>query len=375
MTGVSQSDYIFTLELIVEAAANPEAWSKVLRQLAKLTDCVAGGITVENPYTGTGTPIVYFGFDPDHVTKTFSHYLPMNPLFKIAPKMKTGYVVANGDVMPTKDFIRTEFYDGWARPQGLCSPLTLVLDHGDTYYCPLTLVRPDGTGEASDSDRKLLSRLAPHLSRALRTHRHLEAANARLSAAEAVIDSMPVAVYLLDRAGRLIYANAAGGKLLAEGQELTCRSGGLEAFNSVTLNRAILKVLSGDLEGGSEITLNRPDRAPLLVTVMPVAGSNPFQGQVSETAHCAVLVTDPDMRRLTNVDAMARLFHLTPAETRILKIIVSGASLTTAAGQLGVSLNTARTHLKHIFYKTQTNRQSDLIQMAVNSNFQLKRHV
>jgi hypothetical protein len=48
--GISEADYIASLDLIQEAALEPAAWMKVLRQLARLTDCVAGGLTVDNPH-------------------------------------------------------------------------------------------------------------------------------------------------------------------------------------------------------------------------------------------------------------------------------------------------------------------------------------
>src|ERR1700686_510632 len=65
--GVSEAEYLASLDLIHEAALKPTAWGKVLRQLAKLTNCTAGGLTVENPQTGEGAPLVYFGFDENHV--------------------------------------------------------------------------------------------------------------------------------------------------------------------------------------------------------------------------------------------------------------------------------------------------------------------
>ena len=128
------------------AAVRPEGWKEVLHYLAEVTGCVAGGITVEDAHTRTGEPLVYFGFDPDHVRRTFDYYLPINPLFGIAERMKPGFVVTNGDVIDERAFRRTEFFNGWARPQDLCCPTTVVLSRKSGKYCPLTLVRPVGKG-------------------------------------------------------------------------------------------------------------------------------------------------------------------------------------------------------------------------------------
>jgi DNA-binding CsgD family transcriptional regulator len=48
------------------------------------------------------------------------------------------------------------------------------------------------------------------------------------------------------------------------------------------------------------------------------------------------------------VGALARNFALTAAETRLLKQLASNATLSQAARTLGISLETARTHLAHI---------------------------
>jgi DNA-binding CsgD family transcriptional regulator len=366
----SEADYLALLDLIQEAALEPAAWEKVLRQLARLTHCIAGGLTLENPHTGKGAPIVYFGFDVNHVEKTFAYYLPMNPLFKIAPQMKPGFIVTNGDVVPTYEFQRTEFYNGWARPQNLCSPLTLVLYREHSVYCPLTLVRPDGTGEASDHDRALLKRLAPHLIRAMRVSMQLESVRSRHFAMEATLARIAVAVLLLDRHMRVVFANPAGEELLASGTALTTVSGALAARASRSnqqLQKAILEVVGQKLAAGAEISIERERRRPLLATVLPIAPKNPFMLFLEDVACCAVFVSDPDSLQASRSSAFARIYGLTPAETRLLDSILSGAGLAQAAEEIGISLTTARTHLTHIFSKTGTGRQGELINLVMTS--------
>lgn len=54
-------------------------------------------------------------------------------------------------------------------------------------------------------------------------------------------------------------------------------------------------------------------------------------------------------------------FHLTPAETRLARIIARGEPLERAAQSLGIKLPTARTQLAAIFAKTNTRRQPQLV--------------
>jgi DNA-binding CsgD family transcriptional regulator len=58
---------------------------------------------------------------------------------------------------------------------------------------------------------------------------------------------------------------------------------------------------------------------------------------------------------------------MTPAEARLTTLIVSGHSLLAAATELHITKNTARTHMKRIYVKTETHRQVDLVRLLANS--------
>ena len=60
---------------------------------------------------------------------------------------------------------------------------------------------------------------------------------------------------------------------------------------------------------------------------------------------------------------------LTPAEARVLIAIADGASLAEASASLGISKNTVRSHLQHIFIKTGVTRKSELVILASKLSF------
>jgi DNA-binding CsgD family transcriptional regulator len=358
------------LERVYAAATEQGGWNVLLRRLAALTDCVAAGITIEDPTTRKGIPITYFGFDAGHVEKTFDHYLPANPLFAIAPSMTTGFIVANGDVIAPEAFVMTDFYNGWARPQGIGSPLTLVLDHGDAFYCPLTLVRPDGKGEASSADRRLLRTLSPHLTRAMKVHRKLENADARLMADDALFENAGLAVFLLDALGHVSFCNRKAEQLLRDGAVLTARGATLRASNAGDdrrLQNALARALARPAPSGAELTIAGGGQRVLSVSVTPMPPSTTARFHVGARPICAVVVGDPDTRLRSTVDRMAQVHRLTPAETRVLHIVLTGLGAGEAADNLGVSVETARTHLKRILSKTGTTRQAELMRLFMDA--------
>lgn len=58
-------------------------------------------------------------------------------------------------------------------------------------------------------------------------------------------------------------------------------------------------------------------------------------------------------------------YDLTPHETRLLKLLTEGYNYTTAAEKLGVSYNTIKFHVRHIFEKLQVNSKSEAVVKAM----------
>ena len=63
-------------------------------------------------------------------------------------------------------------------------------------------------------------------------------------------------------------------------------------------------------------------------------------------------------------DATTAAYDLTPAETRVLAGLLAGRTLAETAVALGIAASTAKTHLDHIFAKTDVTRQADLMRLA-----------
>jgi DNA-binding CsgD family transcriptional regulator len=62
---------------------------------------------------------------------------------------------------------------------------------------------------------------------------------------------------------------------------------------------------------------------------------------------------------------LAKTFRLTPAEAKLAGVIARGASPEIAAAELKISRETARNHLKSVFAKTDTHRQSELVALLL----------
>jgi DNA-binding CsgD family transcriptional regulator len=85
-----------------------------------------------------------------------------------------------------------------------------------------------------------------------------------------------------------------------------------------------------------------------------------------------VLISDPHMPRKPSTSMLRQLHGLTYAEADVLARMTVGSRLDEIAKELGISVQTVRTHLKAIFTKTGTSRQAELVRHAVLSGVLLQ---
>ena len=64
---------------------------------------------------------------------------------------------------------------------------------------------------------------------------------------------------------------------------------------------------------------------------------------------------------------LRQLFEFTPAEAALALLLANGLTLDEASDELGITRNTAKSHLSSIFSKTGVTRQPKLVQLILKS--------
>jgi DNA-binding CsgD family transcriptional regulator len=179
---------------------------------------------------------------------------------------------------------------------------------------------------------------------------------------EAVLNALAAGVVLTERDAQVVYMNAAARHHIRTGRALRLVNNRFSPTDPVAA-RALALALSRVLDkSGAPQTLAFPDRdgAGVLATIFPLEtesdGDQPFA-----TATAAIFIQDPAVTPLFPGEAFAKLYGLTPAESRVIQAMRPGMPLHQVAHVLGIGLETVKTHLRHIFEKTDTTRQADIV--------------
>lgn len=78
-----------------------------------------------------------------------------------------------------------------------------------------------------------------------------------------------------------------------------------------------------------------------------------------------IVIVDPELEAVPELDALRRLYGLTKTEAEVAIRTVDGKGVVPIADELAMSLATVRTHLQHVFDKTDTHRQAELVRLLL----------
>ena len=230
------------------------------------------------------------------------------------------------------------------------------------------LHRPWRSGDFAEDEVDLSAALAPHIRRAVQLQHRLAALELQRASSAAAFDQLRDGVIIVDDQSGIVFANRSADDILAEGDGLIRDGSAIAAATpagTATLRRLVAAAPgNGPPEPGSRCMLDRRDgRSPLSVLVVPLYAEVAW-GMPRRPA-AVLLVSDPDRDGRASIETLRRRFNLTPAEATFLAEIVKGDGIQAAADRVGVSLATARTHLRHVFDKTGTQRQAELVGLVM----------
>jgi len=182
----------------------------------------------------------------------------------------------------------------------------------------------------------------------------------RVECSVEVLNLLPHGIVLLDGLGVVQFANAAAVAVSRARDGITIENKRLRAVvqsEQVSVLRLIRATVRGSghdqRQAGGRVTVSRPSgRRHFVVYVLPVG----IEGAL-------IVIVDIERNADPLFEVLRKRYRLTPAELRVTSHLLQGESLKNVAERLGVTVTTARTHLQHIFDKTNTRRQVDLIRL------------
>jgi DNA-binding CsgD family transcriptional regulator len=366
------SQLLALIESIYAAVQEPSRWQNVLGQIGEaihseqnLLFAAIPGLPIPNALSCSKTNL--------DVPRLFiSYYASVNVLAEPCDQMfPTGTVRYSHWAVPDAEFEKSEFYNDFFKPLDMHYSIGLKIPLGNQAPAYLSMQRAKSRGGFDGGAGTILSTLMPHLRRALELHLQFGQLRSNVLGLETALDSLEHAVFGLSREGRIILSNRRAEAILQAGDAIRLSNGILTSIFpeqnrhlQAALTEAVAAGAGMGISPGTSLLLDRKSReSSLRITVTPFI--SPLPGSSAQLA-ALVFVSDSASRPQSRGAALRALYGLTPTEARIADRLLEGMDIRELGSQLGLTVETARFHVKRILSKTGTRRQTELMRMMLS---------
>jgi hypothetical protein len=120
------------VDVIYQAAIEPELWTTVLSRLADMTGCEGGALLDQNQETGKGVGVTA-RLDPAGLDAYFGYFATRNVLRRTVNLEQLiqsfrPQILTDEDQLPKAELMASEYYNDFMRPLGIHSVLMVGLD-------------------------------------------------------------------------------------------------------------------------------------------------------------------------------------------------------------------------------------------------------
>nr|WP_294815375.1 helix-turn-helix transcriptional regulator [uncultured Sphingomonas sp.] len=347
---------------IYECALDPSRWNATIEQI-RLALCPPDWRTAFLMLERRNPPSARFIASTNvgpGVESTYSAvFAYSNPWSRRTWPARNGQLIDTDDILPREELRKTGLYKNFLAAMNVDRTLCLMLDRSDGARLGLLLIGP------GDRNLTMLRRglrvLGPHIQRAVRISQRIASVEVVASAARAAANRSRYALISLDKDLNILSVNDRVEHYVETG--LITTTGGKLAFVDAAGQRKLANMgLGGSRDDLAFQAIDRSGRErPVLGVLIKPKLVPTIGGAIADAAMIITIGSGVGEGPVLEIDRLAQWFGLTPTEARVVGALVDGQTPQDYAANNGVSVNAVRFHLKHIFHKTETKSQAQLV--------------
>jgi DNA-binding CsgD family transcriptional regulator len=358
---------------IYDCAVEPKRWEPTLQRLCKVVGLASAGIVTKDPTRNEFIIRHGWGGRDEYRRQYRETYFKLNPVNGVGWIKELDEPFTCSEINGRESWLRSRMYLEWMAPQGWLDAAGLNIAKSTTRRSSLSAIRSQDQGWFTDGTLDRLRILNRHVRRAVSISDMLCERNVEAAILGKTLDLLTVGVLLVDKHGRLVFANALAREQLDRGQPLR-RSGDLVIASDPVAARGLTEVIEGCARkvsdghrpAGAAVPLAGPEGTEFAAWVLPLTDGLRAEIGQETSATIAIFIKQIGSDDHLPGELFVKRYGVTPAECSVLMQLVHGHTPSEVADVLGLSLATVKTHMARLFAKTGTRGQADLMRLAMS---------
>ncbi len=344
---------------VYDCAIEPRKWPDTLQQIVQFLGGSAAAISLQDPLKREARLISQWGIKPDFERRMMEG-LAINPLIPMGWFVEIDEPFSAEKALGRESYLKSRFYKEIVAPGGYYDAALTVLAKSINRFGSLSV---PSENPVDDGMLERLRDITPHVRRAVSIADLLDVRSLQSNMLSSAFDLLTV-VHANSVALRYLDQRSA---IRRDGDYLSCR----DPRTAMELSQAIQSASNGSTaafpRSGIALPITTIDGIDLAAWVLPLDGGLRNQLATSFAASAAVF-----LRQLGDVspfpgELFVKRYGISPAECRVLMMLTQGMTVREAAEALGIGESTAKTHLQKLFQRTGTERQADLMRLAMSA--------
>jgi DNA-binding CsgD family transcriptional regulator len=362
---------------IYRAAIEPDHWSLALLDINQPIDCHLGHLVDISGNSAINYHNTTQGLVPDAIEDFDAEMQQgIQPRINYSKKQPAMTFFTDDMFISNREMRTHPFYCGSGSKYDIYYAGNYILAQAPERFAGIASCRAKSQGPLSTDERHYLQMVGPHVQRSLELMR-VNRIQRLTDCITGHLEEFSTGVIALDSQAQITGYNR-------KAAEIIKRRDGIQDFGKkITLNDSLAqKQLNRDLSAllvGRDSTISTttryisvkrtPNTHPYHLLVVPFTSRTDLLANLSGL----VCIVDPDEKKPQIKNLLKELFGLTPAEVELTEALCNNVTLIEFAEKRSISKETPRYHLKHIFEKTGTKRQSELVLLVTTKIYKMMR--
>lgn len=359
--------------LALSSIQEPSRWQDYLSQFCTHFRASRSYLALFANQFEFGAASIYHGYTPSEIREWESKWIAEDPWLKgrDLSSLPLEKAVPSHHLCSDEDLIAHPIYDAFLAPRHL------HYGGGVNYLMTPDLsalqivLRSREAGPLSNAELDDWNQIIPYVKTAIAAsleHSQLSSENDLFNTHFA---SLGTGLLFLTPRARITRCNTTACEIIDRRPDILTRDGHL-SFTKPSIEIEFRKALK-DLSGESALNINTDNWRKIAITQDPRHATSPLLAILTpvtqphrrsfdlNTYSILMYLIESQPPTPTDTHVLEKLFGWTPTEARLAGLLATGRSLEEVAAILNIAIQTARTHLKHLFAKTGFTRQGELI--------------